>query len=79
MRLILEAGANYRYKNLLTSNKVAVIILDEYGNTSFRDIMLIERYTPNKQPRYRCINLTHATYMPLHYVLLFPRGNTSWH
>ena len=50
MRLILEAGANYYRKNLLTSNKVAVIIPDKYGNASFRDIILIERYTPNKQP-----------------------------
>jgi len=28
---------------------VAVVILDKYSNTSFRDIILIERYTPNKQ------------------------------
>ena len=48
MRLILEAGANYRRKNLLISNKVAVIILDKYGNASFRNIMLTEHYTPNK-------------------------------
>ena len=48
MRLILEASANRRCENLLISNKVAVIILDEYGNTYFRDIILTERYTPNK-------------------------------
>ena len=77
MRLILEAGTNYRRENLLISNKVAVIILDEYGNASFRDIMLIDRYTPNKQPRYYRINLAHTAYMPLHYVLLFPYSNTS--
>ena len=77
MRLILEASANYYRENLLTSNKVAVIIPDEYGNTSFRDIILAERYAPNKQPRYYRINLTHAAYIPLHYVLLFPYGNTS--
>ena len=77
MRLILKAGTNYRYKNLLISNEVAVIIPDEYDNASFRDIMPIERYAPNKQPRYRRINLTHTVYMPLHYVLLFPCGNTS--
>ena len=77
MRLILEAGANCRYKNLLISNEVAVIILDEYGNTYFRNIILMERYTPNKQPRYYRINLTHTAYIPLHYVLLFPCGNTS--
>jgi len=48
MRLILEAGANYRYKNLLTSNEIAVIILDKYSDTSFRNIVFIERYMPNK-------------------------------
>jgi len=48
MRLILEAGADRRYKNLLTSNKVAVIIPDEYGNTGFYNIMLVEHYMPNK-------------------------------
>ena len=50
MRLILEASANWRYKNLPTSNEVAVIIPDKYSNTSFRNIVLTERYTPNKQP-----------------------------
>ena len=49
MRLILEASANWRCKNLPTSNKVAVIILDEYGDASFRNIMLVERHMPNKQ------------------------------
>jgi len=48
MRLILKANTNYRYKNLLISNKVAVIILDEYSNASFCNIILIKRYTPNK-------------------------------
>jgi hypothetical protein len=40
MRFILEASTNRRYKNLLISNKVAVIILDKYSNTSFYDIIL---------------------------------------
>ena len=79
MQLILEASANYRRKNLLTSDEVAIIIPDEYGNASFRDIVLMERYTPNKQPRYCRINPIYAVYIPLHYVLLFPCGNTSWH
>ena len=79
MRLILEASADWRRKNLLISNKVAVIIPDEYSNASFRDIMLIERYTPNKRPRYYYINLMHAVYIPLYYILLFPYGNTGWH
>ena len=79
MRLILEASTNCRRKNLLISNKVAVIIPDEYGNAYFRDIVFAERYTPNEQPRYCRINSAYAAYMPLYYMLLFPRGNTGWH
>jgi len=48
MWLILEASANRRYKNLLINNKVAVIILDEYNDANFRNIVLVERCTPNK-------------------------------
>lgn len=49
MRLILEAGADRRRENLLTSNKVAVIIPDEYSDASFRDIVLAERRVSNEQ------------------------------
>ena len=49
MRLILEASANWRYKNLLISNKVAIIILDKYGDASFHNIIFAECCTPNKQ------------------------------
>ena len=79
MRLILEAGANYRRKNLLTSNKVAVIIPNKHSDASFYNIVLVERGIPNKPLQYYYISLAHAAYMPLYYVLLFPRGNTSWH
>ena len=79
MRLILEANINYHYKNLPISNKVAVIILDEYGDASFYNIIFIEYYIPNKPPQYCCINLVYAAYMPLYYVLLFPHGDTGWH
>jgi len=79
MQLILEASANYCRKNLLISDEVAIIILDEYGDTSFCDIVFIKRCAPNKQPQYCCINLTYTVYMPLHYILLFPCSNTSWY
>ena len=49
MRLILEASVDWYRKNLLISNKVAVIILNKYSNTSFRDIVLAEYYVLNKQ------------------------------
>jgi hypothetical protein len=77
MRLILEAGANCRYKNLLISDKVAIIIPDKYGDTGFCDIVLTERYIPNKPLQYYRISLAHAVYIPLHYILLFPYSNTG--
>ena len=79
MRLILETSINCHHKNLLTSNKVAVIILDKYGNISFHNIILIEYCMPNKPPQYCYINLVYTAYMPLYYVLLFPHGDTGWH
>jgi hypothetical protein len=41
MRLIIESGANCRYKNLPTSNKVIAFILDKYINASRYDLVLI--------------------------------------
>ena len=79
MRLILEASADRCRKNLLISDKVAVIILNKYNDASFRDIILTECTTPNKPLRYCRISSVHAAYIPLHYVLLFPYGDTGWH
>jgi hypothetical protein len=75
MRLILESGANCRYKNLLTSNKVTALILDKYMDASRRDLVLIVREAGRERPQMRIVNVTHVAYMPLHYVLLFPYGD----
>jgi hypothetical protein len=75
MRLILESGANRRYKNLLTSNKVIALILDEYINVSRRDLMLIVREASRERPQMRIVNVTHVAYMPLYYILLFLYSN----
>jgi hypothetical protein len=77
MRLIIELGANRRYKNLLTSNKVIAIILDKYIDASRRDLVLTVREAGRERPQIHTINVTHATYMPLHYVLLFLYGDLS--
>ena len=77
---MLEVGADRRRENLPTSDEVAVIIPDENGDPSFRDIVLAERGAgPTNQPRYHRIHATHPAYMPLHYVLLFPSGDPGWH
>ena len=79
MRLILEVSTNCRRKNLLISNKVAVIILNKYSDASFRNIILIKYNMPNKPPQYCYINLVYTVYILLYYVLLFPYSNTGWH
>ena len=79
MWLILKANINWRHKNLLISDKVAVIILDKYNDVSFRDIVLIEYTMLNKPLRYCCISLVYAVYILLYYILLFPCGNTGWY
>ena len=79
MRLVLEEGADRRRENLPTSDEVAVIIPDENGGPSCRDIILAERSGPDERPRYHRIHATHPAYMPLHYVLLFPHGDYGWH
>jgi hypothetical protein len=77
MRLIIELSANCRYENLLTSNEVTAIILDEYTDASRRDLVLTVREAGRERPQIRTVNVTHATYMPLHYVLLFLYSDPS--
>jgi ribosomal 50S subunit-associated protein YjgA (DUF615 family) len=77
MRLIIKSSANRYRENLLTSNKVIAIILDEYTDASRRDLVLIVRKAGRERPQIRTVNVTHATYMPLYYVLLFLYGDPS--
>ncbi|KAH0614326.1 uncharacterized protein H6S33_006212 [Morchella sextelata] len=78
LRLIVESGADKRRHNLPTSNEVAAIIPDEYGEAGFRDIVLAHR-NPDANRQFSIIDPNHAAYMPLHYVLLFPNGERGWH
>lgn len=71
----MESGANRRRENLLTSNKITVILLDEFDGASCRDIVLAVRNPQGREPILVCISPTHAAYMPLHYVLLFLYGD----
>lgn len=78
LRLVMESGADKRRHNLPTSNEVAAIIPDEYGEAGFRDIVLAHR-NPDANRLFSVIDPNHAAYMPLHYVLLFPSGERGWH
>jgi hypothetical protein len=75
MRLILESGANRRYKNLLTSNEVIALILDKYINASCYDLVLIVYKAGRERPQMRIVNVIHVVYMLLYYILLFLYSN----
>lgn len=82
MKLILKADTSKdpRRYNLPTVSELSVIIpgSSEYQPTN-RDIVLYKRasYHPNGQKLLH-INETNQHYDPLHYVLLFPYGDSGW-
>jgi hypothetical protein len=79
LRLVMEAGADRRRENLPTSDEVTAIIPDEFTDASRRDLVLAVREAGQDRPQLHTIHVTHAAYMPLHYVLLFPHGDPGWH
>ena len=84
MKMELVVGIDKRTQNLPTADEVAGIIPNEYLEESFRDIIItfrknINDNTENIAALYKRIDENHAAYMPLHYVLLFPRGEYGWH
>ncbi|CAO0796173.1 unnamed protein product [Mucor circinelloides] len=81
MKMELAAGQDRRTYNLPTANEIAAVIPNEYSDRSFRDTLITYRNNSSNSANglYRRINETHAAYMPLHYVLLFSRGEYGWH
>jgi hypothetical protein len=79
MRLIIKSGADCCQENLLTSNEVAAILTDKFNRAFCCDIVLVVYNPQGREPVLAHINLTHAAYMPLHYVLLFLSGDYGWH
>ena len=67
-------------ENLPTADEVSMILPEEYGSTGFRDIVLASRMNgEDRDNPFTLINPNHASYLPLHYVLLFPYGEPGWH
>src|SRR5271170_804225 len=82
MRLIQEVGADRRRENLPTASEVAAIIPDigpAWHKRTFRDMQLTLRSPVAGQLGLRRVDPSHAAYLPLQYVLLFPHGDTGWH
>lgn len=73
LRLVVERGADLRRENLPIADEVSMILPDEYGSESFRDIVLARRVNGQDVGNsFTRINPNHALYLPLYYVLLFP-------
>jgi hypothetical protein len=79
MHLVLQSGADRRRENLPTSTELAGILPDEFVDESRRDVLLAVREPSRHGPQLHQVPVTHAAYMPLHYVLLFPYGEYGWH
>jgi hypothetical protein len=79
MRLIIKLGANYYYENLLISNKVIAIILDEYINISRHNLVFIVYKASRDYSQIYIVNVIYTVYISLHYVLLFLYGDPGWH
>ena len=79
MRLVIKTGANCRRENLLTSDKIAIILPDKYKEASKRDIILIICNLTCIKALLTYINITHIIYMPLYYVFLFLYSKYKWH
>lgn len=74
IRLVMEMGTDRRRYNLPTGSEVAVIIADDQGKSDYRDIVVEDRNDSSLKP----IHPDHPSYMPLHYVLLFPYGDDGY-
>lgn len=79
MKLLLELGADWCRSNLPTTDEVAIIIPNEYKQGGFRDIVLAYQSPEENNNQYHTISSNSAAYMPLHYMLFFPRGDLKWH
>jgi hypothetical protein len=74
LTVAIETGADRRRENVLTSDEVGLIILDAAAAKTTRPIVLAAR---NSKALYR-IDAIYPSYMPLHYVLMFPHGDRGW-
>ena len=74
----MEAESDEHHINLLTINKMAVILSDEYDQLCFCDIVICFCHTEGTQHGFSHIHFSYAAYMPLQYSLLFPYDDSDW-
>ena len=74
LTLALETGADRRRENIPTSAELGLVIPDAAAAETVRPIILAAR---NSSALFS-ISAAHPSYMPLHYVLMFPHGDQGW-
>lgn len=76
LQLVVEQNADWQRHNLLTAAEVAIVLIgDKTDQPTGQNIQLQTRGTPENPSGCVRISQNHASYMPLHYVLLFPQGD----
>ena len=80
MRICASPRLDRRRYNLPSAPEVAAFIPDEEVSTAAqpRDVIVRLRVPEGEPPRLVFINEFSAVYDPLHFVLLFPRGELGW-
>ena len=74
LTLALETGADRRRENIPTSAELGLVIPDAAAAETVRPVILAAR---NSSALFS-ISAAHPSYMPLHYVLMFPHGDQGW-
>lgn len=74
LQLVLETGPDRRRENIPTSDEVALILPDAAAAETSRPVTIAAR----DSPALFTISAAHPSYMPLHYVLMFPNGDSGW-
>ena len=71
MQLILKQEADKGQHNLLTISEITTFILNEYEDSSCKDIVFIQHLNDNILFSFKIILYTHNVYTLSHYILMF--------
>ena len=76
LRLVTLRNKDSRRYNTPTANEVGAIMVGDGTDTeqNSRDIIVKKKGGPLQR-----ISILHPSYLPMHYVLLFPDGRDGWH
>ena len=77
---MVERAADMHHENLPTADEVSMILPEEDGSKGFRDIVLARRSNgADDSNLFTLINPSHAVYLPVQHVFLFPFGEQGCH